>query len=111
MKNDSYSHLPLMARFAYILMCVETYLLHVYPDRDWSLLAKVFWRFPKWMISDWMFLYCELTPDVVLHNENYDELRTKFRKIQGKYTAFKQLKEFIHLKNQDSEIYTTIKLY
>lgn len=43
-------------------------------------------------------------------NENYDELRTKYRKIQGKYNASKQLKEFIHLKNQDSEIYTTIKL-
>ena len=70
----SYTRLPLMARMAYIVMCVETYLVHVHPDRDWRPLARAFWHFPLWSICDWLFFYAELTPDVALHHPNYDDL-------------------------------------
>ena len=69
----AYTHISLMGRLAYLLMCIEAYLVNVYPDRDWRVLAKAFWFFPKWMASDWIFFFYALTPDFVLHPEKQDD--------------------------------------
>ena len=63
--------LSLMGRFAYMLMCVEAYLVNMYPERDWQVLAKAFWQFSCWTVSDWYYFYRELKPDVILHGGDY----------------------------------------
>ena len=83
--------ISLMGRLGYVLMCLEKYLTNIYPDRDWTLLAKALWKFSRWTVSDWMFLYGDLTPDTVLHGgefnadvgsvftpEEYQELRQQY---------------------------------
>ena len=72
--NDNVSKLSLVGRMAYVLMCVEAYLVHVYPDRDWRLLAKAFCFFSTTCFETWMLLYEQLTPDVALHDGEYNQI-------------------------------------
>ncbi len=63
-----------MGRLAYILMCVEAYLVTIYKERNWKPLAKAFWLFPSMCISEWLFFYGQVIPDTVLHDGGYDQL-------------------------------------
>ena len=69
--NKAYIQLSLMGRLAYILMCIEAYLVKVHPERDWRVFAKAFWLFPSMDISDWLFLYKELMPDTAFYKGKY----------------------------------------
>ena len=70
--NNHIKDITLMGRLAYILMCIEKFLVNVYPKRDWQLLSKAFWAFSRLCISNWMYFYGELTPDIVLHDGKYN---------------------------------------
>ena len=67
------TRISLMGRLAYILMCIEAYLVHVYPDRDWRLLARAMWLSGPLDVSDWMYVYGYLTPECVLHDGEYTQ--------------------------------------
>ena len=60
-------------RMAYVIMCVEAYLKSVYPQKDWTLIAKAMWKATNTNWGDWPDLYCVYIPDVFLHYNSFDE--------------------------------------
>lgn len=38
-------NISMMGRMAYVIMCVEKYLLNKYPNRNWKLLSEILWNF------------------------------------------------------------------
>ena len=67
-QNDN---LSLRGRLAYIVMCIEAYLVNVYPERDWRFLAKALWLFPSMPLYGWMLFYGKLLPDT--HHTDKDK--------------------------------------
>ena len=59
-------------RMAYIVMCIEKYLIIKYPDRDWRTLSKVLWKSTSMNWGDWAELYSNYIPDVILQYDAYD---------------------------------------
>lgn len=52
----------------YIFMCIERYLLALYPDRDWTLVAKKMWQWPAascWHDDEWD-AYISIMPELVM---------------------------------------------
>ena len=60
--NCQNSNLSLMGRMAYIVMCIEAYLVNVWPDHDWRFLARGLWLFPSMPLYGWMLFYGMLLP-------------------------------------------------
>ena len=55
-----FENITIIGRLCYIFMCMERYLLALYPDRDWTLVAKKMWQCPeaeKWWDSEWGAYY------------------------------------------------------
>lgn len=59
-------------RMAYVVMCIEKYLIIKYPDRDWRTLSKVLWKSTSMNWGDWAELYSNYIPDVILQYDAYD---------------------------------------
>ncbi|MDE6318273.1 MAG: hypothetical protein K2M22_00880, partial [Lachnospiraceae bacterium] len=42
--TDELKNISLTGRLCYLFMCIEKYLVSVYPDRDWMPVAKKCWQ-------------------------------------------------------------------
>ncbi len=50
-------------------MCIERYLLALFPDRDWTLLAKKMWQWPvqkNWVDDNAWDAYLSILPELVM---------------------------------------------
>ena len=59
-------------RMAYVIMCVERFLVALYPERDWSPVARKMWKATADNWADWANEYCEIIPDFILSTDGYD---------------------------------------
>ena len=78
-------------RMAYVIMCVEKYLVTMYPDRSWSFIADHMWRATSTNWGDWPDEYCVLIPDVLLTYEKYDETELSLYLTEEEYSELKAL--------------------
>ena len=88
------AHLSIMGRLAYFVMCIETYLVHVHPDRDWRLLAKGIWLYSSMPLAWWLLLYEELKPDTVLHLDE-ESLNKHYRWRVQKYFTWDEYQSIV----------------
>ena len=42
--NTELNLISMNGRMAYVIMCVERFLVAVYPERDWKPLARTMWK-------------------------------------------------------------------
>ncbi len=59
-------------RMAYIIMCVEAFLITKYPDRDWTFLAERMWEATNHDWAYWPDMFNYLLPEVFCLFEAYD---------------------------------------
>ena len=59
-------------RMAYVIMCVEAFLVSKYPNKDWTFLSKQMWRATSMNWGDWSEEYSTFIPDVFLEFDRYD---------------------------------------
>lgn len=79
--NDFYS-ITMTGRLCYIFMCIERYLVTLYPDRDWTPISKRMWQWSDhWWDEAWD-IYSEAVPEFVLQFNTYEE--TNSRAYDGK---------------------------
>ncbi len=71
--NNKLSNVSMNGRMAYVIMCVEAYLNALYPQKNWTLLAKAMWKATNTNWGDWTDYYCGFIPDVLLQYDTYDE--------------------------------------
>ena len=79
--KDFYS-ITMTGRLCYIFMCIERYLTSLYPNRDWTPIAKRMWQWTThWWDESWD-IYSEAVPEFILEFDSYDE--TNERSYEGK---------------------------
>ena len=67
--DKRFENVTMTGRLCYIFMCIERYLLALYPDRDWSLVARKMWRWPKetnWVDGGAWDAYLSVLPELVM---------------------------------------------
>lgn len=54
-------------------MCIESYFMHRYPDRDWSILSGILWLATEINWDAWMELYMCYIPLYFFETGEYDD--------------------------------------
>ena len=74
MKKINYSLLSERGVVCYIFMCIERYLLKLYPEYDWKPLAKNMWELTDhWWEEDYEeWFYYKVVPSYILQYDSYN---------------------------------------
>lgn len=70
--DDRFALVSLNGRMAYVIMCVEAFLVHKYPDRDWTFVSEKMWKATSDNWGDWTDEFSAVIPDVLLQYTEYD---------------------------------------
>lgn len=65
--------LSLTGRLCYLFMCLETYLITCYPDRDWTPVAKRCWQWTNVYWNEGCDTYSSVVPEFLFEFDNYNE--------------------------------------
>ncbi len=71
--NKRFDSVSMNGRMAYIIMCVESFLVSKYPRKDWTFVSEIMWKATSENWGDWPEEYSTIIPDVLLQYETYDE--------------------------------------
>ena len=73
-KAKLFENITMNGRMCYIFMCIERYLLSLYPDRDWTPAAKRMWDWSAvcWSCDDELDRYIQLIPECILEFNTYE---------------------------------------
>lgn len=99
--------LSLTGRLCYLFLCLETYLLACYPDRDWTPVAKRCWQWTNVYWDEGCDMYAPVVPAYLLEFDDYEE--TNLLSFDGKlsehdYFALVNLFAGITTGSEDDEI-------
>lgn len=91
---EELNNLTLTARLCYVFMCIEKYLITIYPDKDWSPVAKRMWSWTNFYWDEGWDNYSVVVPEFILEFDSYEE--TNNRGFDGKlsiddYLTFSKL--------------------
>ncbi|MBR3142629.1 MAG: hypothetical protein IKF09_05670 [Clostridiales bacterium] len=83
MNNDKtyFDHITMTGRLVYIFMCIEEYLVNLYPDKDWTPVALKMWQWTNKMWDEGFDIYLIVVPENILEFDSYEE--TKSRAFDG----------------------------
>lgn len=85
-------------RMAYIILCIEKYLLSMYPDTDWSILSERMWDVTNSYWDEWDNSFIEIIPEFLFEFDTYDD--SDFENLSREdYDYFSNL-----LKDRDSSL-------
>lgn len=73
-------------RIAFILMCIEKYLVAQYPEKDWTPLAEEMWKFNDSYWDEWLYSFIDLFPECIDENDSFEEYTGKYS-----YDTFRNL--------------------
>ena len=78
MKNieRAWKKLSLTGRFCYLFMCVETYLVTRFPERDWTPVAKRCWQWTEDYWDKGWDIYSAVIPEFLFEFEGYEKTNT-----------------------------------
>lgn len=71
--SGKFENISMMGRMAYVIMCVEKYLLNKYPNRNWKLLSEILWKSTSTNWAFWTDMYSAYIPEVVLDYGEYSK--------------------------------------
>ncbi|PBC74628.1 hypothetical protein [Fibrobacter intestinalis] len=91
MKSDALKNISLLGRIAYGILCAEKLATEKYPQRDWSLVFKIFWKFGNCEALDrWSWEIMEYIPKYLFEFESFEA--SNFEYIDKEtYTNLKKL--------------------
>lgn len=75
---DNFYNVTMTGRICYIFMCIEKYLVTLYPNRNWKPVAKKMWQWTShryWTES--RDIYSEAVPEYILEFNSFDETNEK----------------------------------
>lgn len=71
MELSVFNNISMNGRMAYLIMCVENYLISRYPDKDWSVLAQKMWWATSTYWDDWDYEFMEIIPEYLFSKNDY----------------------------------------
>ncbi|ORX82071.1 hypothetical protein BCR32DRAFT_4648 [Anaeromyces robustus] len=70
--NTDFNTISMVGRMAYVIMCVERFLVAVYPEKDWKLIAKKMWKATSHNWGDWPIEFYEIFPEFIFSTNGYN---------------------------------------
>ena len=71
--DKRFDSVSMNGRMAYVIMCVESFLVFKYPDKNWTIVSEQMWKATSENWGDWPEEYSSIIPDVFLQYEYFDE--------------------------------------
>lgn len=91
MNNYNFENVSVVGRIAYGIMCAEEYLTHKYPNKDWAIVFKYFWKITELELwDDWMSETIEIIPEYLFEFDNYELSDFEFL-TKNKYLNLKKV--------------------
>ena len=69
---NKFDTISMNGHMAYVIMCVEKFLVTKYPEKDWTLVAETMWKATETNWGEWPDEYSTIIPDVLLQYGEYD---------------------------------------
>lgn len=79
-------NVTMIGRLCYIFMCIERYLVTLYPERDWTPVAKRMWQWTENYWDDARDIYSVAVPEFIMEFDTYEE--TKEREYEGELEKY-----------------------
>lgn len=91
MNNYNFENISLSGRIAYGIICAEEYLIHKYPNKDWAIIFKDFWKITNLELwDDWMDEIIEIIPEYLFEFDGYEVSDFEFL-TEDKYSELESL--------------------
>ena len=114
--KEFFSNISLNGRLCYLFMCIEKYLVTLYPDRDWTPVVERLWPWTDHYWNESQEESDKIIPEYIMEFKTYEE--TNRRCFDGKlskelYDAMIKLYDGITDGNSEDEInqvlFTTVE--
>ncbi len=93
--DHRFDRVTMTGRLCYIFMCIERYLLSMYPDRDWTVVARNMWKWAEEFWCDgWDYLCC-VTPDEILKYKDFEAVQEE--PVMEAYVSLEDYEQLIAL--------------
>ena len=89
--DHRFDSISMNGRMAYVIMCVEKYLVTTFPDKDWTVLSNRMWKATSENWGDWPEEFSICIPDVFLQYDEYDRQELNDVLSEGEYRVLKAL--------------------
>lgn len=74
--------ITMAGRFCYAFMCIEKYLVTLYPKVDWTPIARKMWQWTEQYWDESWDIYSQIVPEYIFEFSSYQELND--RSFDGK---------------------------
>lgn len=106
-KNNNFSNINMYGRVCYLIMCIEKYLVTLWPEKDWTVVAEHLWPWASsenW--SDARELSDMIVPEFVLEKPDYAETNVLYdgKLPEALYDKLLELYDGITSGDPDDEI-------
>ena len=79
---DFFKNISITGRLCYLFMCIEKYLVSLYPDRDWTIVAERLWIWTEKYWDEAQEESYQIIPEYLMEFDTYEE--TNSRCFDGK---------------------------
>ena len=91
MNYYDFENISVVGRIAYGIMCAEEYLIHKYPDKNWTIIFEDFWKITNLELWDnWMDEIIEIIPEYLFEFNDYQSSGFEFL-TEAKYNELKKI--------------------
>ncbi len=73
MQAKDFNEISMNGRMAYLILCVESYVKAVYPDKDWTVLSQWMWNATSEYWDEWDSKFMEIIPEFLFECDSYEE--------------------------------------
>ncbi len=104
--------LSLTGRLCYLFMCVEKYLTALYPQKDWTPVAKRCWQWTNRYWNEGWDIYSVVVPEYLFEYNTYEEAKDDFdgQLTEKDYYELVDLFQGITDGNPEDEINQVLKM-
>ena len=90
LSREKIQKVSMNGRMAYIVLCVEKYLITKYPEKDWSILSEKMWPVTSEAWDEWIESFIEIIPQYLFEFESYED--SDFEELtKEEYLSFVEL--------------------
>ena len=89
--DNRFTKISMNGRMAYVIMCVEAYLVNKFPEKDWSLISQKMWQATSMNWADWPDMFSSVIPDVLLQYPEYSAVDFGETLSKREYSVLKEL--------------------
>lgn len=71
--KEFFKNISITGRLCYLFMCIEKYLVFMYPDRDWTIVAERLWQWTEKFWDEAQEESDQIIPEYLMEFDTYEE--------------------------------------